>query len=296
MAAQIKFVQGANAPPSGEALLGVTGVVVAATNGSGETASSYTWTMVDVPPSSLVLKGFMGNTSGVAFTPDVSGSYLLRLDLVVGGVSSSDTRAVMVPSSSLYNRVIPPYDAPGSALNVGGQARGWANWLEPYFNLIDRIGDISTVAPLHNQVLIWNSALGKYVPGPGYGGAETFVATCSPTVAVGSAVHVSGFSGGLPTVVPCDYSDPTTLPASGIVYAKASSTECSVQTNKKINIAGMGFTAGSKVFVGTSGSLITSLSAIPGYFYAHCVGYMISDEELVILPSMEVIQAHNSYL
>jgi hypothetical protein len=55
----------------------VTGTAVTCTNATVET--SYTWTLVDVPIRSALIRGSVVTTSSFAFTPDVKGTYLVSL-------------------------------------------------------------------------------------------------------------------------------------------------------------------------------------------------------------------------
>lgn len=164
--ASIKFVQGANAPPAGQALQGVTGTAVTCSNADDTNINSHTWILEQVPPNSALVPGLLGSTATVAFTPDVSGSFLVSLSTTdTFHIVATDERAVCVPQDNVYNRIIPPFSAAGSAVNIGGQLRGWAAFLEPYLFLLDRIRDWSPTAPSNGFVPIWNSTNKRYEPG-----------------------------------------------------------------------------------------------------------------------------------
>lgn len=165
MAAQIKFTQGLTNPPGGQALAGVVAALVVASHTGGGVITSYTWEMLATPPGSIVPTGVMSLVSTASFTPDVVGGYLIRLTTVDNlSVVTSDERAVLIPDTT-YGRVIPPFDAPGNSLNVGGQARGWSPFMEAYLGVIDRLGNVGGAAPSNGQGLIWNTANNRYEPG-----------------------------------------------------------------------------------------------------------------------------------
>lgn len=145
-AALIKFVQGANTPPGGQALQGVTGVLVTCANNDnvGPPATvSWFWEMLDVPPGSSVPTGVMGTTSTVQFTPDLMYGYRLRLTTVdAAGNTSVDIRTVLIPNASGF--IIPPFGAADNELNINGQTRGWAPFMEAW---LAQIGSIATPSP-----------------------------------------------------------------------------------------------------------------------------------------------------
>lgn len=156
--ALIVFDQGGPGP-AGQAFEGtVAGGAVTVDNDDDTDVTSFTFTMLDVPPGSAVATGTMatgGPPSTASFTPDVSGSY--RVQLEVSGASTSDkdircfgirnARGIIIPP---YQRNPEPLPLPGSGLpgakpdeqNYGGQTRGWAGdrssgQLEEYFLTYD---------------------------------------------------------------------------------------------------------------------------------------------------------------
>lgn len=58
---------------------GVLSQVVTCTNASAE--SSYVWTIVDTPIRSTVVRGTTSTSASLAFTPDVKGTYLIKLQV-----------------------------------------------------------------------------------------------------------------------------------------------------------------------------------------------------------------------
>lgn len=298
MAAQIKFVQGAEAPPSGQALLGTVGLQVTASDGSGDgPVTSYTWTMLDVPPGSAVSTGLMGNTTAVLFTPDVPGGYLVKLQTNVLGVITTDTRAVLVPYDTDYNRVIPPYDSPGSALNVAGQTRGWSKYLEPYFQLLNRLRDVSPVEPAEGQALVWDAAQKRYKPGAGGGGgggAETITAECDPTLQIKRFVLITGY-GALPYVNLADCRYDYALPAVGFVVSKPTTTTCIVQLTGVVDVSGLGLTPGLEVYVGQDGVPAQNLYTFDDLTYAQRVGVTHSPTEMNLSGDLMVTQLRNIF-
>jgi len=72
---------------------------------SGTVATTYTWTLVDVPIRSALVRGTVGVGASFIFTPDVKGTYLVRLRLN-GSSSSADNTAsfIAVKSFGLWSR------------------------------------------------------------------------------------------------------------------------------------------------------------------------------------------------
>lgn len=139
VSAEIKFTQGATVGPDGQALFGSVGSAVHASNVSDASVVSWTWTIVDVPPGSAVPVGLIsdGPTPSLTFTPDVTGGYLVQLDVFdSAGRSSTDLRVFGV--KELSGRFVPPFKARAAALNFAGQARGWAPYAETYLRAVDK--------------------------------------------------------------------------------------------------------------------------------------------------------------
>lgn len=154
----IKFTQGLSSPPAGEALEGVTGVAVVCTNGDNTGIATWLWQLIDVPPGSILSTGTISTSSSAVFTPDVPGGYQVRLTTVDGSANTYiDNRAVLVPEDGVYGRIIAPFSATADALNIGGQTRGWAPFMEDYLHVIDRIGDWSSSAAAAGNSIVWDA-------------------------------------------------------------------------------------------------------------------------------------------
>lgn len=129
--------------PAGQAFEGtLAGGAVTVTNDDDTDVSTFTFTMLDVPPGSAVATGVMATgapPSTASFTPDVPGSYRVQLEVTDGTTPDVDIRCFGVRNAR--GVIIPPYQRnpdpkplPGSGLpgakpdeqNYGGQARGWA--------------------------------------------------------------------------------------------------------------------------------------------------------------------------
>jgi hypothetical protein len=139
--AKIKFVQGALTPPPGEALIGVTGVPVTASNEDNSNVETMTWTVVDVPPTSAVPIGVQhfGSPINYIFTPDRSGGYLLWLTVTDLAGNRADFELVFqVEEPSGF--VIPPFMATAPMLNFGAQKRGWAKYIESILRALLALG------------------------------------------------------------------------------------------------------------------------------------------------------------
>lgn len=131
VAAAVQFTQGVNVGPAGQALFGVTGTSVSAANGDNTGVKSWAFTMVDVPPTSAVATGLVQSGSGptYSFDPDVSGGYLMSITVTgYDGSTATDTRCFGVKRPS--GLFVPPFTATAPMLNFGGQARGWAAYMD----------------------------------------------------------------------------------------------------------------------------------------------------------------------
>ncbi len=137
--AAIKFTQGVTTAPAGEALVGVITTPVTCTNGSDAgPVVNWQWTVVGVPEASALTKGTKldGTIASYTFVPDVAGGYCLELVTRDGaGNQATDLRVFLVPEAS--GRYVPPFGAPGSALNFSGQTSGWAPYLDAYLRHVD---------------------------------------------------------------------------------------------------------------------------------------------------------------
>lgn len=82
--------------------------------------------------------------SGLIFTPDVRGPYHVDLEIRdVSGNRRVDRKVFLVPETSGFP--IPPFDAVASAMNFGGQLRGWAPALETWLRAVEIAMAISIV-------------------------------------------------------------------------------------------------------------------------------------------------------
>lgn len=134
--ALIVFDQGGPGTP-GEAFEGTTGVLVTVTNDDNTDVTEWTIELLDTPTTSALVPGVLGtavnNTPTASFTPDVPGSYRVRLVVEDGVNSIPDIRNFGIRNSR--GIIIPPYQKSPDPLsltakpdeqNYGGQTRGWA--------------------------------------------------------------------------------------------------------------------------------------------------------------------------
>jgi hypothetical protein len=164
VASLIKFAQGASNPPAGQALMGVTGTPVIVSNANDSGVAKWVFEVIDVPPGSSVPVGVVqsGSTPTWAFTPDLVDGYLIQLTTIdpTGQIMAVDTRAfgVLRPSG----RFIPPFTATASALNFGGQTRGWAVYMEQWLEYLDGLaagaGSLGIYIPTVASVVVTSSA------------------------------------------------------------------------------------------------------------------------------------------
>lgn len=153
---------------AGQAFEGtLAGGAVTVTNDDDTDVSTFTLTMLDVPPGSSVPTGVMATgapPSTAGFTPDVPGSYRVELEVTDGTTPDTDIRCFGVRNAR--GIIIPPYQRnpdpkplPGSGLpgekpdeqNYAGQARGWAGdrssgQLEQFFQTYDDTPSLSVTS------------------------------------------------------------------------------------------------------------------------------------------------------
>lgn len=141
VSALIRFVQGPNSDIAGRAVKGtIADGAVTVSNGSNSGVVTWKYELLFVPPGSAVSLSTQGPnaTSTFTFTPDVAGTYRVRLT-VVGTTASDvdqDIRCFCVPFANGF--ISPPYQrnpdplpvtgagAKPDEMNLGGQAYGWS--------------------------------------------------------------------------------------------------------------------------------------------------------------------------
>lgn len=142
MAVKIQFAQGMNVGNIGEALVGLTGSDVVASDGNASPGSTshYRWSWIDVPTLSAFPLGFIteGPVSSISFTPDVEGDYHLMVEAFgTTGFKTVDRRVFRVELAS--SRALPAFDAEADALNFGGQTRGWKPDMEAWLLYLENL-------------------------------------------------------------------------------------------------------------------------------------------------------------
>lgn len=197
--AAIKFTQGVTTDDPGRALIGVTGVSVAMTNGDNSDVFDWTWETLAKPSASAIPIGVLaaGAVPSATFTPDVAGSYLARLTVKdTVGNQSQDTRAFIVREAS--GRIIPPFRGDSASLNYGGQAQGWdpamATWLHatdgkaPLVNAstgaINNIASADLVDLTAAEGIRFTNGVGPTINGiaSGYGGRRLYVMAAASAI------------------------------------------------------------------------------------------------------------------
>jgi hypothetical protein len=161
--AAIKFQQGVTTDDPGRALFGVLGGgPVTCSNGDNTNVVLWTWTLTAVPPGSALPLGVFSVGPAGTFTPDVVGGYGvdLRVQDRLGFVAEVDS-VFGIPEAS--GRFIPPFGAAASALNFGGQLRGWSPYAEDYFHFVD--ATIAGVTALGARDVLAVSTTRDGVPG-----------------------------------------------------------------------------------------------------------------------------------
>jgi len=138
--ALIRFIQGPNSGLAGEGVVGtLTDGACTVSNGDDTGVISWKYEMLYVPPGSavpLTVQG-PGPTTTFAFTPDVAGTYRLRLTVAGTVVTDTETdiRCFAVPFplgliAPPYQRNPDPLPLTGAGgkpdeMNLGGQPFGW---------------------------------------------------------------------------------------------------------------------------------------------------------------------------
>lgn len=139
VAALIKFVQGANVGVAGQALYGVMGQPVVASNADDTGVATWVFTVLDAPPSSALTPGVVqtGTTPTWTWTPDTTDTVYLQLDVYdsTGLLKATDKRCFGVKRAS--TRIIPAFSAVAAALNFAGTLRGWAVIMEAWLDFLD---------------------------------------------------------------------------------------------------------------------------------------------------------------
>lgn len=193
--ALLKFTQGINVA-DGQALAdGVIGTVVTVENSDDTDVDGWHFELVEVPPGSALLTGSGSITSSYAFTPDVPGTYRLRLTVTPTGDGTVDIRNVLVPFPR-RGILVPPYqgfplplplpqtndpNAKPDELNILGQARGWMGDLDrPLLYGALRLLD-NVALPLADQV--WVSSATITDPTQRNGSPDIPFATCVEAIA-----------------------------------------------------------------------------------------------------------------
>ena len=139
----LQFVQDDIVGAPGQSLFGVLlDTVTVGNGGTNPLSGTWTFTVLDSPPGSAVSVGVaqIGPLSTWSFSPDYTGGYLISLKVDDGyGNISVDTRCFGIRDAS--GLFVPPFAGNFASLNFGGQARGWATYMEEWFAYILALGE-----------------------------------------------------------------------------------------------------------------------------------------------------------
>jgi hypothetical protein len=141
VAAALTFVQGLTVGIAGQALYGALAAAVVVSNGNNTGVAVWTYTVIDVPPGSVVPTGVVqtGLTPTWTFFPDVTGGYLVEVTVTDAfGNTVSDIRCFGVKEA--HGLFQPPFAANAAMLNFSNGKRGWAVIMEAWFTYILTIG------------------------------------------------------------------------------------------------------------------------------------------------------------
>lgn len=139
-----------------------------------------------------------------------------------------------------------------------------------------------TVEPGEGINFVWDGTewlpTGDGSDGSPSGDSEQVLANCLSGDAVGDAVYITGaISLGRYQVSKVDPADYSKMPAVGMIIAKSTATECTVQFRGRIESIYTGLTPGNVLFVGTSGALVsTPPTPGPSNMFIQKVGVALS--------------------
>jgi hypothetical protein len=117
-------------------------------------------------------------------------------------------------------------------------------------------------------------------------------ATCLSTDLVGYCVRISGSkTGSIYDVTKMDPTDPSTNQAVGIITQKYSSTLCQVQLSGPLANVYSSLVPGKRYWIDTDSTLTEDRpSPLPGgVLYLQLMGVALSDNEILISPSLPVV-------
>lgn len=123
--------------------------------------------------------------------------------------------------------------------------------------------------------------------GDPYASAFTFPANCDGSDAVDHCVYISGdLSGGLPTVMRADITDPSKMPAIGVIISKQTSSLCIVAWFGSVTKSGL--TPGSRYFVGSDSKPTATRPSAPSLI--QIVGVAVDSGRLLVNPSPDMVR------
>lgn len=203
--AAIKFTQGVTTAPAGQAMFGVLSTPLVVSNGDDTNVASWTYELLDRRTGSAVPLGVLqdaGINPTYTITPDVRGGYLWHLTVKgFDGSVAEDTREFGIKEANGF--YIPSYKAGGRALNFGGQARGWAPYMEEWLLFLQSLAGTLPVKPavrVATTVALAASTIVGNVRTANANGALPSIDGVSPGVGDGVLDQHSGAATGIWTV------------------------------------------------------------------------------------------------
>lgn len=167
--AKLKFVQGLTIGTAGQALFGVIGTEVTASNDTTTDVQTYTYELLDVPSGSTHTTGIKqdGGAPTWKFTPDVAGAYLVKLTVKdANGLASISILCFGIKATN--GKFTPPFTGKGSSVNFDGQKRGWAKyveeWLAPDDEIMFAVSDQATLTTFTRAGTPRKIDMNKYPP------------------------------------------------------------------------------------------------------------------------------------
>ncbi len=147
--ASIKFTQGATTDLAGRALVGSVGSPVVVTNGNNTDVTHYKIELIDVPLGSAVPETTLADADGAVpsapFTPDVSGTYQVKLTLNNNPLLV-DVRDFIVENA--YGWKVPAAGSNRYSFNYAGQLKGWKTGLSYILgDIAARLGAMNFSSP-----------------------------------------------------------------------------------------------------------------------------------------------------
>lgn len=128
------------------------------------------------------------------------------------------------------------------------------------------------------------------IPAGSGSATPTFDADCPSGAAVGDAVYITGAKvGGVAQVATVDITSVSTMPAVGVITAKPTSTECTVQYGGEVAIYS-GLTPGKVYMIDQNGEPTATLPSVGSDHYVQRLGIATSSDSMLLLLDVTLVK------